>query len=54
MSHLKIKDNKEIKCIRIKKSLNNKLLQTSKAHNLKQIDIITNGIEMYLKYLNEK
>jgi hypothetical protein len=54
MPNIRNEDRKENKTIRIRPSLNNKLKEMSKKYNIKEIDIITKGIEMYLDYLDKK
>jgi hypothetical protein len=53
MPALKVEDRKESKTIRIRKSLDNRLKAAAKLHKLKQIDIITRGIELYIELLEK-
>jgi predicted DNA-binding protein len=51
MANLKVEDKKVNKTVRLRKSFTERLKKVAKNNNMKQIEIIEKGIEMYLQQL---
>lgn len=54
MPRPKVLDKKIKKNMRLRISLITKIKDEAKKHGIKEIEIIEQGIEMYIKYLNDK
>jgi hypothetical protein len=49
-----VHDKRHHKNIRLKESFNLKIKETAKDNNITETEIIEKGVEMYMKYLEEK
>jgi hypothetical protein len=50
----KVEEPKKMFSFRLKPSLRAKIKDEAKKHNMKAVELVVNGIEMYIDYLNQK